>query len=104
MKQIIPFESEATPEEHFVIQNEIRACRSGWLGVWDAIVSAITKKPRFSTPVTMRFGVYISNSEYGLMTSQITIHRVGKKIVPKNDPKNHTQPPPQQTEGEAAHG
>ncbi|MBU3577505.1 hypothetical protein [Polynucleobacter sp. UK-Kesae-W10] len=30
-------------------------CRGGWLGVWDAFVSAITRKPRFTIaqPVTL---------------------------------------------------
>ena len=31
--------------------------RDGWMGVWDALVAAITRKPRFSVakPVTLSF-------------------------------------------------
>jgi hypothetical protein len=39
----------------YSIQQSIQAHRTGWLGAWDALVSAITGKPRFTftQPITI---------------------------------------------------
>ena len=43
--------------QHYSVQQTIEAPRDGWLGVWDAIKSAITNKPRFAVArdVTISF-------------------------------------------------
>jgi hypothetical protein len=43
--------------KQYAVTQRIDANRNGWPGVWDALKSAITNKPRFtvSTPVTLSF-------------------------------------------------
>ncbi len=43
--------------KHYQIQRHMELQRTGWIGVWDAIVSAVTRKPRVAVtqPVTISF-------------------------------------------------
>jgi len=35
--------------------------RTGWKGAWDALVSAITGRPRYREETTLHFSVYVKN-------------------------------------------
>lgn len=43
--------------EHHVLTTTITVRRGGWLGAWDSLVAAITRKPQFcvAEPVTLSF-------------------------------------------------
>ncbi len=44
--------------ERKVLTCTIAAHRIGWLGVWDALVAAITQRPRLSVPTSYEFSVW----------------------------------------------
>lgn len=37
--------------------------REGWLGVWDALVAAITRRPRFSVASPVTFSVLVKTAD-----------------------------------------
>ena len=41
--------------KQYSIQQNVKVHRAGWLGVWDALISAATRKPRyaFTMPITI---------------------------------------------------
>ena len=43
--------------KQYHIEQQMALQRTGWIGVWDAIVSAVTRKPRVAVtqPVTISF-------------------------------------------------
>ena len=39
--------------------NVIKAHRTGWRGVWDALVAAILRRDRLSVPMDVSFSIYV---------------------------------------------
>lgn len=45
---------------------EFSACRTGWLGVWDALVSCVKNEPRRETNQAMTIEYWVNDKRIGI--------------------------------------
>ena len=55
----------------------IEAHRTGWRGVWDAVVSAVTRQPRLTVPVELTLSAWVKSDEGS--TASLQLHVDAKK-------------------------
>lgn len=48
----------------------IHAHRKGWLGAWDALIAAITRRPRLQVPRNVMFSVWVKGGPVQLQITQ----------------------------------
>ena len=44
--------------KQYAVTQDVDCVRTGWIGVWDAIVSALTRNPRLTISKKMTFSIY----------------------------------------------
>lgn len=55
--------------------------REGWLGVWDAIMAAVTRRPRRTAPAEVTFSLWVKVPE-GVAESSVTVYLPAAEIGP----------------------
>jgi len=70
--------------KQYTIQQTMPMGRTGWLGVWDSLVSAVTGKPRLITdqPVTLSFWARKSDT--------VAFHTVQLELGEKHEQQPNT--------------
>lgn len=54
--------------KHVAFNYQIPACRTGWLGVWDSLKSAVRGDPRPLVPHPYYVGFWVKHNDAGLIS------------------------------------